>query len=49
MLTKRDGSQISLDHPYSVLTHCIEVLDEGISNRFSDGIRNKLERLARGG
>jgi hypothetical protein len=49
MLTKRDGSQISLDHPYNVLAHCVDVLDEGISNRFSDGIRNKLGRLSRGG
>lgn len=45
MLTKRDGSQISLDHSYNVLHYCVEVIDEGISNRFSDGIRNKLDRL----
>lgn len=49
MLTKRDRSQISLDHAYTVLNHCVEVVDEGVANRFSDGIRNKLNRLAQGG
>ncbi|KIW00886.1 uncharacterized protein PV09_07639 [Verruconis gallopava] len=49
MLTRRDRTQISLDNPYNILNHCIEVLDDGISNRFCDGIRNKLARLSRGG
>lgn len=48
-LAKKNGSQIRIDDGFSVLTHCIEILDEGIANRFSDGIRNKLERLATGG
>ncbi|TLD19510.1 transcription factor Cmr1 [Venturia nashicola] len=48
-LAKRDGSQIPLDHAFSILQHCVEIIDEGVANRFSDGIRNKLERLARGG
>jgi len=48
-LTKRDGSQIPLDHPFTVLSHCVDVIDEGVATRFTDGIRNKLERLARGG
>ena len=48
-LTKREGSQISMDHSYTILSHCIETVDEGVANRFSDGIRNKLDRLARGG
>lgn len=48
-LTKRDGSQIPLDHAFTILSHCVDVVDEGVSTRFSDGIRNKLERLARGG
>ncbi|KAF2429557.1 transcription factor Cmr1 [Tothia fuscella] len=48
-LTKQGGSQIPLDHAFTILSHCVEVIDEGISTRFSDGIRNKLERLARGG
>ncbi|KAF7196134.1 Transcription factor 1 [Pseudocercospora fuligena] len=47
-VTKRDGSQMSLDRAFNVLQHCIEVIDEGAANRFSDGIRSKLERLARG-
>jgi hypothetical protein len=47
-LTKRDGSLILLDHAYTVLSHCIEVIDEGVTTRFSDGIRAKLERLSRG-
>lgn len=47
-VTKRDGSQMPLDRAYSVLQHSIEVIDEGASNRFADGIRSKLERLARG-
>lgn len=47
-LTKRDGSQIPLDHAFTVLSHCIDVVDEGCATRFSDGIRGKLERLARG-
>ena len=48
MLTRRDGSQISLDNSFNVLAHSIEIIDEGISNRFTDGIRNKLDQLARG-
>lgn len=47
-LTKRDGSQIPLDNAYTVLAHCGEVIEEGVSTRFSDGIRAKLLRLARG-
>ena len=48
MLTRRDGSQIALDHAFTVLSHCIDVIDEGVSTRFSDGIKAKLQRLARG-
>lgn len=47
-VTKRDGSQMTLDRAFPVLQHCIEVLDEDAANRFSDGIRSKLERLSRG-
>ena len=46
-LTKRDGSQIGIDHAYPVLQHCMEVVEEGASTRFSDGIYGKLEKLAR--
>lgn len=49
MLTRHDGSQISLDNPCNILAHSIEVLDEGVSNRFSDGVRHKLNHLSRGG
>ena len=47
-LTKRDGSQIGIDQAYPVLQHCMEVVEEGASTRFSDGIYGKLEKLARG-
>lgn len=47
-VTKRDGSQMSLDRAYPVLQHCVELIDEGTSNRFSDGIRSKIDKLARG-
>ncbi|KAI9710475.1 MAG: hypothetical protein M1820_002611 [Bogoriella megaspora] len=47
-LTKRDGSQMPIDHAFSVLSHCVDVLNDGVSTRFSDGIRSKLEKLARG-
>ena len=47
-LTKLDGTPIPLDSGFSVLSHCIDVIDEGVATRFSDGIRAKLEKLARG-
>lgn len=47
-VTKRDGSQMPIDRPFPILQHCVEVIDEGAASRFSDGIRAKLERLARG-
>lgn len=47
-LTKRDGTPIGINNGFKVLSHCVDVLDEGISTRFSDGIRGKLEKLARG-
>jgi hypothetical protein len=46
-LTKRDGTQMAMDNAFTVLTHCIDVVDEGVATRFSDGIRGKLEKLAR--
>lgn len=46
-LTKRDGTMLMLENGFSVLSYCIDVLDEGVSTRFSEGIRAKLERLAR--
>ncbi|RMY63141.1 hypothetical protein D0865_00061 [Hortaea werneckii] len=47
-VTKRDGSQMAIDQPFRILQHCVEVIDEGAANRFSDGIRAKLDRLSRG-
>ncbi|KAF2234729.1 transcription factor Bmr1 [Viridothelium virens] len=47
-LTKRDGSQMAIDNAFGVLSHCVEVINEGVSTRFADGIRGKLEKLARG-
>lgn len=47
-LTKRDGTPVPLDNGFGVLSHCIDVIDEGVATRFSDGIRSKLEKLARG-
>jgi hypothetical protein len=47
-LTKLDGAQVSLSDSFAILSYCIDVIDEGVATRFSDGIRSKLERLARG-
>ncbi|KAF1920324.1 hypothetical protein BDU57DRAFT_552744 [Ampelomyces quisqualis] len=47
-MTKLDGSMVPLDNGFAVLSHCIGVIDEGVATRFSDGIRSKLEKLARG-
>lgn len=47
-VTKRDGSQMPIDQAFPMLQHCLEVIDEGAVTRFSDGIRAKIERLARG-
>lgn len=48
VLARSDGSHLALDNEFAVLAHCVDIIDEGIANRFSDGIRNKLDRLARG-
>jgi hypothetical protein len=48
VLRKPDGTTVPLDSAFGVVFHCIEILDEGVANRFSDGIRSRLERLARG-
>jgi hypothetical protein len=47
-VTKRDGTQIGIDQTFSIMQHCVDVIDEGAATRFSDGIRAKLDRLARG-
>lgn len=47
-LTKLDGTSVAIDNSFTVTSHCLEVIEEGISTRFSDGIRGKLEKLSRG-
>jgi len=46
-MTKRDRTPVALNNGYAVLSHCIDVIDEGVATRFSDGIRSKLEKLTR--
>ncbi|KAI9873245.1 MAG: hypothetical protein M1830_000624 [Pleopsidium flavum] len=46
MFSKPDGAMVSLDVPGNVLTHCIEIVDDDSTMRFTAGIRNKLGRLA---
>jgi hypothetical protein len=46
-LLKRDGSYSQLGNPEDVLIHCLTLLDEGVSTRFADGIRRKLQTLLR--
>jgi len=48
-ITKRDGTLVPLNNGLAILSHCIDVIDEGVATRFSDGIRGKLEKLARAG
>jgi hypothetical protein len=47
-MTKPDGSLVPLDNSFGVLSHCIDVIAEGVSTRFAEGIRTKLEKLGRG-
>ena len=47
-VTRKDGTQLGIDQAYPILQHCVDVIDEGAATRFSDGVRAKLERLARG-
>ena len=47
-VTRKDGSQLPIENTIAILHHCIEVIDDASSSRFSDGIRSKIERLARG-
>jgi hypothetical protein len=46
-LTRRDGTQIGIDQALPILHQCVDVIDEGAVTRFSDGIRAKLDGLAR--
>ena len=44
-LLNRDGSFTKLGSPDELLRHCVSLLDEGTSTRFSDGIRRKLQKV----
>lgn len=46
MLSKREGSAISLAIPWDILTHCVEILQEESTTRFAAGIKSKLENMA---
>ncbi|KAI0456927.1 hypothetical protein F5B21DRAFT_118967 [Xylaria acuta] len=45
VLSRRQGSTMSLAEPAHVLTHAVEILNEGISTRFVDGIKRKFIEL----
>lgn len=45
VLSCRDGSAIGLDKPAETLSYAVKILEDGISSRFSDGIRRKLIAL----
>ena len=42
MLSKRNGTMVSLEIPQNVLVHSVELLSEKCTTRFQDAIRNKL-------
>ena len=46
MFSKPDGSMVSLDFPHKVLMHCIDLIEEDSTMRFTAGIQSKLVRLA---
>jgi len=45
MLSKGDGTMVSLEVPQNTLVHCVEMLSEKHTTRLQDGIRTKLIRL----
>lgn len=45
VLTRPDGSHISLDQPAEVLMYAIKSIEDGFSSRLGDGIRRKLIQL----
>lgn len=46
MFSKPDGSMVSLEVPEQVLRHCIDLIEEDSTMRFTAGIQSKLVRLA---
>ena len=45
MLSKGNGTMVSLEIPQNILVHCVESLSEKYTTRFHDAIRNKLIKL----
>lgn len=45
VLTRPDGTHVSLDHPPDVLDLGIKTIENGISTRIGDGIKRKLAKL----
>ncbi|KAI1345076.1 hypothetical protein F5Y15DRAFT_422156 [Xylariaceae sp. FL0016] len=45
VLTRRDGTVISLDKPAEVLDYAIKALEDGLSSRIVNGIRRKMISL----
>jgi hypothetical protein len=46
MLSRSNGSLVSMDVPGNVLNHCIDILEEDSSMRLTDGIKRKLRLFA---
>ncbi|KAL8747734.1 MAG: hypothetical protein Q9190_000433 [Brigantiaea leucoxantha] len=46
MLSKRDGTLVSLEVPQEILTYCVDMLNDELTTSFKDGIRSKLAKLA---
>ncbi|KAI0849329.1 hypothetical protein F5Y00DRAFT_252975 [Daldinia vernicosa] len=42
---QRDGTHTNLEKPGDVLEYAVQTLDDGVSSRFTDGIRRKLVML----
>ncbi|KAK4235040.1 hypothetical protein C8A03DRAFT_18158 [Achaetomium macrosporum] len=45
MLTRTDGTRVTLDKPADILSYAIQNLDAGFSSRIGDGIKRKLITL----
>ncbi|KAI2776610.1 hypothetical protein F4815DRAFT_339308 [Daldinia loculata] len=43
---QRDGTRASLEKPGDVLEYAVKTLEDGVSSRFTDGIRRKLVTLS---
>ena len=47
MLSKKDGTEVSLEVPQNILLQGVTLLSEKLTTRFQDGIRAKLVRLVK--